>query len=119
MTTEKQLRRPIIDPLLLVLKSRRMLVALSALLVSLLIFALPEVEVVREELLTLVITLALALIGGYSLEDAASAARQSQAPDALREQIREVVNVMIDDSWQDLENLLREVDVDEESSNPG
>lgn len=90
-------RRPLIDPLLLALRSRRVLVALAALLAGLLVAALPELAAVRAELLTLLITLALALIGGYSVEDAARAARTSTPPDELREQMREVLQGMLDE----------------------
>jgi len=82
MLEDKARRRPLVDPLLLALKSRRVLIAMSALVVSILIGLLPGLATVHEELLTVVIALALALIGGYSLEDAALAARRaaSQQP---------------------------------------
>lgn len=98
LLTDKSARRPIIDPLLLILKSRRVLVALCALLIGLLTVALPELRAVQGELLTLLITLALAVIGGYSLEDAVRAGRDRAAqppPDDLRDLIREVVNDLI------------------------
>jgi len=95
---ENKLERiPIIDPLLLALKSRRVLVALSALLVGLLLLAVPELEAIRGELLTLVISLALAVIGGYSVEDAARAARQSDISPELRDQIKTAVVAIIDE----------------------
>ena len=93
LLTDKAARRPVIDPLLLILKSRRVLVALSALLVGLLTLALPDLRPIHTELLTLLITLALAVIGGYSLEDAARAGREtkSPAPDELRDLIKDVL----------------------------
>jgi len=99
MSEDKSLRRPIIDPLLLALKSRRVVVALAALIVGLLALALPEIEPVRGELLTLVITLALALIGGYTVEDAARAGRDRAAtpPDDLRDLIKDVLDGMVDE----------------------
>ncbi len=91
-------RRPIIDPLLLALKSRRVLVALCAMIVGLLVTAAPDLEPVRGEILTLLITLALALIGGYSVEDAARAGRErsSLPPADLRDQIRDVLLEIVD-----------------------
>ena len=79
--TDKSARRPLIDPLLLLLKSRRVLVALSTLLLGL-------------------ITLALAVIGGYSLEDAARAGRttQSPPPDELRDLIKDVLMDVVNDT---------------------
>jgi len=93
LLTDKTARRPLIDPLLLLLKSRRVLIALCALLVGLLTLALPDLKPVHNELLTLLITLALAVIGGYSLEDAARAGRDTQnpAPDQLRDLIKDVL----------------------------
>jgi hypothetical protein len=99
MSENKIERRPVIDPVLMALKSRRVIVALAALIVGLLTLAVPELEPVRAELLTLVITLALAVIGGYTVEDAAHAARDrvSTPPQDLRETIKEVLDGMVDE----------------------
>lgn len=97
---DKANRRPILDPVLLALKSRRVVIAVMTLLVGLLVMAVPELAAVQTEVLTLLITLALALIGGYSIEDAAIAARQREpipADDTLREQVREVVESLLDE----------------------
>lgn len=96
----KDTRRPIIDPLVLALKSRRVLVALVTLLVGVVVLAVPELAAVQDEILVLLVTLALAVIGGYSVEDAASAARQQEvtfSEDSLRELLREVVNSLLDE----------------------
>lgn len=100
LLTDKSTRRPLIDPLLLLLKSRRVIVALCALLVGLLTLALPELRPIHTELLALLITLALAVIGGYSLEDAARAGRspQSPAPDDLRDLIKDVLMDVVKDT---------------------
>jgi hypothetical protein len=92
--------RPLIDPLLLALKSRRVLVALCVLVVGLLTLAIPDLRPVHSELMTLLITLALAVIGGYSLEDAARAGREtkSAAPDELRDLIKEVLLDVVNDT---------------------
>ncbi len=92
-------RRPIIDPILLALKSRRVIVALCTLLIGLLTLAVPDLQPIRGELLTLLITLGLAVIAGYSVEDAARLARDRStiAPDAadLRELLREVLTELL------------------------
>ena len=90
-------RRPLIDPVLLALKSRRVIIALVSLLMGLLMLAIPELSGLRAELLTMLITLALALIGGYTVEDAVGIARQRdpQSED-LRELVKEVLNEFID-----------------------
>jgi len=102
MRENKSLRRPVIDPLLIVLKSRRVIVAISAFLVSLLVMAVPELEPLLDEILTMVITLALAIIGGYTIEDAARAGREraNLPPDELRELIKDVLNGMVDEVAQ-------------------
>lgn len=99
-TDPKALRTPIIDPILLALKSRRVIVALAALIVGILALAVPEIQPVRGEILTLVITLALAIIGGYSLEDAARAGRDRAAlPEQdLRDLIKDMLNGLIDET---------------------
>jgi hypothetical protein len=99
MNIDKSLRRPVIDPVLLALKSRRFIVALAALAVGLLTLAVPELAAVRSELLTLVITLALAVIGGYTWEDAAHAGRKRAAlpPDDLRDLVKTVVGELLDE----------------------
>jgi hypothetical protein len=97
--TERHLRRPVIDPLFLALKSRRVIVALSALIVSFLVVEIPELEPVRHDLLMLVITLALAIIGGYTVEEAARAGRERAAmkQDEIRDLVKEVLNGMVDE----------------------
>ena len=100
MNDDKTKRTPVLGPLLLVLKSRRVIIALSALAVGLLLMAVPELEAVRAELLTLVIALALAVIGGYSVEDAAISARKTlrrgqPEPDADDERLREAVRQVL------------------------
>jgi hypothetical protein len=99
MSENKSLRRPVIDPLLIVLKSRRVIVAISALLVSLLVMAVPELVPLRDEILTMVITMALAVIGGYTVEEAARAGREraNLPPEELRELIKDVLNGMVDE----------------------
>ena len=96
MPEDKSQRRALIDPFLLVLKSRRVLIAISALLVGLMTLLIPELVVVRVEILVLLMTLALALIGGYTIEDAASVARQSNPSAVPREQIQELVEAVLD-----------------------
>jgi hypothetical protein len=99
LLTDKSARRPLIDPLLLALKSRRVLVALCVLIVGLLTLVIPDLKPIHNELLMLLITLALAIIGGYSLEDAARAGRESknQTPDDLRDLIKEVLMDVVND----------------------
>jgi hypothetical protein len=100
---DKSKRRPIIDPLLEVMKSRRVLIALASLLVGVILLAVPELSPLRGELLVLVISLSLALIGGYSVEDAVSLAKQQTKPADIKEQIRSVIEAMIEESLVELE----------------
>lgn len=92
-------RLPVLEPLRLLLQSRRVMIALCALVVSLVVLAIPSLAVVQTELLMLVLTLALTLIAGYSLEDAARAARQAavQPPDTVPEQVKTLLNTLIDE----------------------
>jgi hypothetical protein len=92
---EKSQRRPLLDPLLLTLKSRRFVTAAAALLVTLLIGQVPQLETLRSELTTVIVTLALGLIGGYSLEDAAVAVRRQAQPPELRALLREMLEALL------------------------
>ena len=65
--------------------------------------AVPELYPLRGELLVLVISLALALIGGYSVEDAVSLAKQQPKSDELKTQIRAVIEAMVEESLIELE----------------
>jgi hypothetical protein len=96
---DKSQRRPIIDPIVLALKSRRVIIALAALLVGLLVAAVPDLGPLRGELITLVTALALALIGGYSVEDAARLSRDRSAlpPETLRELVKDALDGLIDE----------------------
>jgi len=97
---DKTQRRPIIDPLLLMLKSRRVMVALISILVGLLVNAVPELESVQNELTVLIATLALALIGGYSVEDAAHAAKTEPrpSPDDVREALEKAARDILQET---------------------
>lgn len=90
MPEDKSLRRPLIDPLRLMLRSRRVLIAVATFIVALIITLIPDLASLRDELFTLITTLALALIGGYSLEDAASSARLAREDDTLQRLIEEL-----------------------------
>ncbi len=99
MFQDKTERRPLLDPMLLALKSRRVVVALATLAGGLLVLAVPELRAVQDEILTLLIALALAVIGGYSLEDAARAGRERAAlpPEDMRELIKDAVAGLVDE----------------------
>lgn len=102
MSDPKSLRRPVIDPFMLALKSRRVIVALAALVVGLLTIAVPELQAVHGEILSLIITLALAVIGGYTVEDAARAARERATlpPEDLRQLIKDSLGEFLDEISQ-------------------
>lgn len=104
MNHDKSLRRPVLDPLLLALKSRRVMVALCALVVGVLTLAVPSLQPVQGEILTLIITLALALIGGYSVEDAARAAREraAQPPQEMPDLVKDALNGIVDEVSEQL-----------------
>ena len=69
--------QPIVTPLLALLKSRKVIVSLCALLLNFLVAALPDLQPFRGELMTVITGLALGLIGGIAYEDAARAGREA------------------------------------------
>ena len=92
---DKTTRRPLIDPVLMLLKSRRVLISLVTLIVSIGIMLIPTLAPVQGEILVLIITLALALIGGYTVEDAVSIARQQPLPpDDLKALVHDVIEAV-------------------------
>lgn len=83
---------------LALLTSRRFLVSVVSLIVGALVVYMPNLQHVQNELLTLITTLALALIGGYSVEDAVTASKGTPASDlkTMRELILEVVESLLE-----------------------
>lgn len=100
MNDDKRTRRPLLEPLLLALKSRRVIVALCALLVGVLLLSVPALTPLRAEITTLIVALALAVIAGYSLADAVNAGREHAALPIteLRDLIREVIDALLDET---------------------
>lgn len=86
-------------PFLSLLRSRKVIVAVVSLLVSLLVSIVPELEVVRGELIIFVATIALAVIGGIAYEDGARIARD-RADDPVQnpeQYAREIVLAVLDE----------------------
>jgi hypothetical protein len=77
----KENRTPILDPILLALRSRRVIIAAVSLVVALVVAFVPELAQVQDALIIVIGTIAVALIGGISWEDAATAGRaRAQQP---------------------------------------
>ena len=94
--------RPVIDPLLNLLRSRKVLTALVALGIAVLIALVPDLEHVRTELYTVVLTLAVALIGGTTIEDAAKHARANPEPQkSPKDAARDLGDVLLDEVLRD------------------
>lgn len=74
---------PVLGPIMAILRSRKFIIALASLLVSLLMLAVPDLAEVRAELLTLLVAFGLALIGGITIEDAAAKGREAAAAPAV------------------------------------
>lgn len=56
-------------------------------------------EAVRDELLVLIVTLSLMLIGGFSLDEAARIGREraKQSDEELREKVKQLLEEIIDE----------------------
>lgn len=97
----KSRRVPIIGPVIEAAKSRRVLIALATIIVGAGVLAFPELESVEGPLVNLLAVLALVLIGGLSVEDAAAAFQTNRrdipnSPDELRAEIRNVAVEFLD-----------------------
>lgn len=90
---------PVIEPFRRLLRSRRFTTAITSVLVSTLASFVPGLESISTELFVVINASGLALIAGYSWEDASTAARvESDAANAtLREAVRDAVIVAISD----------------------
>jgi len=88
----------LVTPILLLLKSRKVIVSICALLLNLLIIAVPELEPLRGELMTVITALALALIGGIAYEDGARIGRgaAAQPPQPSAELIKSLFGDLVD-----------------------
>lgn len=90
---------PIIEPFRRLLRSRRFTTSIVAVIVAVVVSLVPGLAEVNTELFVLIATLALALVTGYSWEDATAAAQQNTAlaDTSLREAVRDAVSVAIAD----------------------
>ncbi len=90
--------KPILTPVLLLLKSRKVIVSACALILNVLVAAAPELAPFRNELMTVITGLALALIGGIAYEDAARAGRDaaSAPPQTDAELLKTLLGDLID-----------------------
>lgn len=68
----KDERMIIFDPLIALLKSKRFMTMIVTALVSIIVSLIPALDTARDSLLLVFVTLGGALVGGYSIEDAAS-----------------------------------------------
>lgn len=92
---DKAQRTPILEPLVLLFKSRRFLTAVIGVLVTLLIYAVPGIESIRVELTTVFVSLALAVIGGLSWEDAAKASRDNPPGVTIKDNVAEITEALL------------------------
>lgn len=90
-------RRTLIDPLLLMLKSRRVIIALSTLITGIIVMMVPQLQAVQNEILTLLMTLSLSLIAGLSVEDAVIASKQRPVSDEMRHLLDSATDSIIEE----------------------
>lgn len=64
--------KPVLDPFVALLKSRAFILMIVTAFVSAIIALIPELEPMRDELINVIVGLALALIGKMALEDSAA-----------------------------------------------
>jgi hypothetical protein len=69
----KNERTPVLDPILMLLKSRRFWVLIIAAIVDVLIAAVPDLSTSRDVLIAAVTAVAGVVVHGFSMEDAALA----------------------------------------------
>ena len=96
--------QPILAPLVALLKSRKVIVSLCALILNFVVAAVPTLAPYRGELMTVITGLALGLIGGIVYEDAARAGREagSLPPMSNADLIKLLLGDLIDSISTDL-----------------
>lgn len=100
--------RPVIDPILNLLRSRKVLTALVALGMAILIALVPDLQPVRGELYTFVLALAIALIGGTTIEDAARHVSANPDPQkSPRDAARALGEVVLEEVFDAIEEKPR------------
>lgn len=111
--------RTVLTTLGLLFNSRRFIVLLGTIFVTIIVSLFPELEILEENLVYIVTT-AVALIGGLSIEDAANAVSKNRdtTPESLRDQIEELVTIgideFLDEAFSNREDASGEVIEDEE-----
>lgn len=97
-------RIPLLTPLLSLLRSRKFLVYLSLIVVSLVVVQVPQLETFRNELATLVLVLlsvgASVLTGTIAWEDVAigrDEIREDELGMAVEDQLRRLIPVILDE----------------------
>lgn len=86
--------------LLPVLKSQRVIMALAAVLVGVITLLIPELQSIREVLVTVIVTVALVLIGGFSIDEAARAGKASMNHN--QEQLRDLIKELLSELLEEL-----------------
>ncbi|MDX2140920.1 MAG: hypothetical protein SF123_22745 [Chloroflexota bacterium] len=88
-------RIPLLDPILLMLRSRKVIIAITSIAVSVLVAYVPELRHIQDALIVLIGSLGLALIGGIAWEDAAATGR-ARAGQPLGTPLEEIRKAIID-----------------------
>lgn len=90
---------PILTPVFALLRSRKFIVAVATLLVSLFLSVRPELAPIASPLVSLTVALGLAVIGGIAWEDAAKTGKEvaDAGPKSTDIQLRELVSVILDE----------------------
>ena len=100
MTHSKSSRPTVKERLVRVFLSRRVITALAAVLVGVITLLVPQVQPIRDELLILIVTVSLALIGGFSLDEAARIGKERAGQD--EEQLRELIKELLTELFEEM-----------------
>ena len=110
----KDNRTPVIFPLLNLLRSRKFIVALAAIISSILVSKIPELRPYTAEIMTGIITLGLVLVGGIAFEDALIQGRVeaiNTEVDSVGVEIKEVLRVALEEKLTESEKTEEEKQV--------
>ncbi len=85
----------VLSPLQALLKSRKFIVALAAILAYLIVLALPDLKPHQGDIATVLLWLAGLVIGGIALEDAGKAV--GSGPKTFDTAVRQIVTAILDE----------------------
>lgn len=95
----------ILGPLVALLRSRKVMVSLAALIVTVIVALVPELAPVKAEMIVMIFAVTAAIVGGVAAEDVAkvradATVKAGEATDVqIRETVTAIMNELLEAKW--------------------